>query len=58
MRCLIQDPISHITQLSAQQSVVQQQSNQINPFLSENDVIKRLRRIIRSCLTLVQCIIQ
>ena len=48
MRCLIQDPISHITQLSAQQSVVQQQSSQINPFLSENDVIKRLRCIIGS----------
>ena len=48
MRCLIQDPISHITQLSAQQSVVQEQSSQINPFLSENDVIKRLRCIIGS----------
>lgn len=35
-------PISHVTQLSAQQSAVKHTEREINPFLSENDVIKEI----------------
>ena len=45
---LMLDPITRVTQLSSQQQNCDAENDWIKPFLTENDVIKRLGRIIRS----------